>query len=120
MAIHVKYVQADILLIIIDALDKIIKIENITDISNIHTEAKLKIKSTMDHVKGLQDQINIIVNNKYCSEILKILEEKFEISTLNDDWTETKEKVDFLEEIRSLSFKMNIRLNINRYKGEIR
>ena len=41
----------------------------------------------MDHVKGLQDQINIIINNKYCSEILKILEDKFEIYTINDDWT---------------------------------
>ena len=81
--------------------------ENITDISNIHSEAKLKIKSTMDHVKGLQDQINIIVKNKYCSEILKILEEKFEIFSLNDDWTELNETVDFLEEIRSLSFKIN-------------
>ena len=81
--------------------------ENITDISNIHTEAKLKIKSTMDHVKGLQDQINIIVNNQYCSEILTILEEKFEITKLNDDWTVIKEKVEFLEEIRSLSYKIN-------------
>ena len=81
--------------------------ENITDISNIHSEAKLKIKSTMDHVKGLQDQINIIINNKYCSEILKILEDKFEIYSINDDWTETKENVDFLEEIRSLSYKIN-------------
>ena len=61
----------------------------------------------MDHVKGLQDQINIIVNNKYCSEILKILEEKFQITNLNDDWSEMIEQVDFLEEIRSLSYKIN-------------
>jgi len=81
--------------------------ENITDITNIHTEAQLKIQSTMDHVKGLQDQINIIVNNKYCSEILKILEEKFQITTLNDDWSEINKQVDFLEEIRSLSYKIN-------------
>ena len=36
--------------------------EQITDILNIHSEAKLKIKSTLDHLKILQNQINIIVN----------------------------------------------------------
>ena len=80
--------------------------ERITDISNIHSEAKLKIKSTMDHLKGLQDQINIIVNNKYCMGILNILEKRYEIYNLNDDWSFTKENIDLLEEMRSLSYKI--------------
>ena len=80
--------------------------ENITDITNIQSEAKLKIKSTMDHLKSLQDQITIIVNNKYCSGILNILGQKCEIFSLNDDWSYTKQYVELLEEIRSLSIKL--------------
>ena len=83
------------------------EIENITDISNIHSEAKLKIKSTLDHLKILQNQINIIVNNKNCLGIINILENKLEIKGLNEDWSISKNDIDLMEELRSLTFKLD-------------
>ena len=81
--------------------------EKITDISNIHSEAKLKIQSTINHIKLLQDQINKIINNNYCSEIIDILQEKIDIYNLNDDWSSSNETVNLMEELRSLSFKLD-------------
>ena len=80
--------------------------ENITDISSVQSESKLKIKSTLEHLKILQDQINIILNNKNSARIINILQEKKDIYILNDDWTPSKEKVELLSEIRSLSYKL--------------
>ena len=80
--------------------------ENFTDISNIHSEAKLKIKSTENHIKLLQDQLNIIINNKLCSQFFNILHNKIYIYNLNEDWTSSFEKVELIEELRSMSFKI--------------
>ena len=63
------------------------EIEPMTYLSYIHSEARLKINSTMIHIKLLQDQLNIIINSKLCSGIFKILVEKMEIYNLNDDWS---------------------------------
>ena len=81
--------------------------ENITDLSYIHNEAKLKIQSTINHINLLQEQLNIIINNQFCSSIFKILEEKVEISSLNDDWSISNFSLELTEEIRTLSYKLS-------------
>ena len=58
--------------------------ENITDIDSVQSESKLKIKSTLEHLKILQDQINIILNNKNSARIISILQEKRNIYILNE------------------------------------
>ena len=80
--------------------------EKITSIENIHSEAKLKMKSTINDIKILQDQINIIINNKLCSGIIKIIQEDLIVYNLNEDWTFTNTTVDLMEELRSLSYKL--------------
>ena len=80
--------------------------ENFIDISNIQSEAKLKMKSAENHIKLLQSQLNILINNKCCSKFFNILKNKIDIYNLNEDWSYSFEKVDLLEEIRSLSFKI--------------
>ena len=85
--------------------------EQITELSNIYAEAKLKIKSTLDHLKILQNQINIIVNNKNCLGILNILESKILIKNLNEDWSTSTINIDLMEEIRSLTFKLETLAN---------
>jgi hypothetical protein len=85
--------------------------EEITDLLNIHSEAKLKIKSTLDHLKILQNQINIIVNNENCLGILNILESKILIYNLNEDWNISQVNIDLMEEIRSLTYKLETLTN---------
>ena len=80
--------------------------ESFTEVYDIQSEAKRKIKNTLDHLKILQDQINLILNNKNSEGILNILEEKYEIFNLNDDWTSLKEEVELMGELRSLSYKL--------------
>ena len=87
--------------------------ENITDIYSVQSESKLKIKSTLEHLKILQDQINIILNNKNSARIINIFQEKRNIYILNDDWTSSIENVDLLSEIRSLSYKLYDLSNTN-------
>ena len=87
--------------------------ENITDISSVQSESKLKIKSTLEHLKILQDQINIILNNKNSARIINILQEKRNIYILSDDWTPSIENVELLSEIRSLSYKLYDLSNTN-------
>ena len=87
--------------------------ENITDIDSVQSESKLKIKSTLEHLKILQDQINIILNNKNSARIISILQEKRKIYILNDDWTPSQENVELLSEIRSLSYKLYDLSNTN-------
>ena len=81
--------------------------ENITSLSNIHSEAKLKMKSTANHIKVLQDQINFIINNRLCSGIIDILKNEISIYNLNDDWSVYEQSVDLMEELRSLSYKIH-------------
>ena len=87
--------------------------ENITNLSSIQSESKLKIKNTLEHLKILQDQINIILNNKNSAGIFNILQENYEILRLNDDWTALKEKVELMGELRSLSYKLYDLSNTN-------
>ena len=80
--------------------------ENITSLSNIHSEAQLKMKSIATHIKVLQDQVNYIINNKLCSRIIDILKDEIIVYNLNEDWSYSEKYVDLLEELRSLSFKI--------------
>ena len=78
---------------------------NWTKISLIHSEAEFKNKIIIEHLKILQDNVNSILNNKYCKEIANILNEKFIVYYLNIDWSVSELKVDILEEIRKLSYR---------------
>ena len=78
---------------------------NWMQLSSIHSEAKSKNKMINEHLKILQDNINSIMNNKYCKEITNILNFKFPVYSLNLDWTISAENVDILKEIRKLSYK---------------
>ena len=89
------------------------QIENITSNSKLQSEEQIKIKSTMNHIKIFQDLINAIVNNKYCSRFFEVLNEEFNISSLNDDWSYIDINTNLLEEIRSLNYKLNRMLDSN-------
>jgi len=77
---------------------------NWTKLSFIHLEAEAKNKIIIDHLKILQDNVNSILNNKYCKGIANILKEKFFVYYLNLDWSVQARKSDLLEEIRKLSY----------------
>ena len=83
------------------------EVENIIDISNIHSVSKIKTESIENNFKLLQEQINIIINNKFSSEFFNILGEQIELTHLNEDWTVYTKKADLLGEIRSLSYKIH-------------
>ena len=83
------------------------EVENIIDISNIHSVSKIKTESIENNIKLLQEQINIIINNKFSSEFFNILGDQIEISHLNEDWTVDTKKTDLMGEIRSLSYKIH-------------
>ena len=78
---------------------------NWTKLSLIHSEAEQKNKIIIEHLSILQDNVNSILNNKYCKEIANILKEKFFVYYLNLDWSVSEVKADLLEEIRKLSYK---------------
>ena len=78
---------------------------NWTKLSLIHSEAEIKNKLIIEHLKILQDNVNSILNNRYCKEIANILKEKLSIYDLNLDWSVSEVKADLLEEIRKLSYK---------------
>jgi len=86
---------------------------NWTKLSAIHYEAEIKNKIIIDHLKILQDNVNSILNNKYCKGISDILKEKFIVYYLNLDWSVSAEKSDLLEEIRKLSYKTYGLVNSN-------
>jgi len=78
---------------------------NSTNLSLIHSEAETKNKITLEHLKILKDNVDSILNNKYCKGIADILKEKFIVYYLNLDWSASIVKSDLLEEIRKLSFR---------------
>ena len=77
---------------------------NLIELSSIHMEAKESLKNTLNHLKELQNHINIILKNKNSVRIFKIIEERFLINILTNDWDCTNKKVDILEEMRRLSY----------------
>ena len=81
--------------------------EDIIDKDNIHGLVKAKIESTLYNLKLLQEQINIIINNKYCNEIMKLFQKENQFFNLNDDWNYTISNLTLMEELRSLSYKID-------------
>ena len=105
--IYLEQIKVDIYVQAILSIISCINDEKIYSKSSIllHSEAISKNRMTIEHLKILQNNINIIFNNKYCKEITKILKEKLSVYYLNLDWTISEEKVDILEEIRKMSYK---------------
>ena len=105
--IYLEMIKVDIYeLAILSIIYCINENNNWTQLSFIHSEAKSKNKMIIEHLKILQDNINSILNNKYCKEIANILKFKFPVYSLNLDWTISEEKIDILKEIRKLSYKV--------------
>ena len=78
--------------------------DEILNIKELQNMAKKRLIIILEHLKLLQDQINIILNNKDSIRIFEIIEERILINTLESDWNVTHKKVDILDEIRSLSY----------------
>ena len=105
--IYLEMIKVDIYeLAILSIIYCINENNNWTQLSFIHSEAKSKNKMIIEHLKILQDNINSILNNKYCKEIANILKFKFPVYSLNLDWTISEEKIDILKEISKLSYKV--------------
>ena len=80
--------------------------ENLTpaDKLKINEEAEIKLHETLDHIKILQDKVNIIINNKLHVSFYDILKQRFIIKILNNDWTIFEKKTDLINEVRKLSY----------------
>ena len=102
------YVQA-----IISLIYCIDENHNITRLSMIHEEAKIKLDNIMGHLKLFQNQIRIILKNKETVGIFKTIEDSFLINILANDWTTSNKKVDILYEIRRLSYVFHSLTNTN-------
>ena len=63
-----------------------------------------KLNELMSHLNQVQEYINTILNNKHSFSIFKVIEERFDIMTMGDDWEVTSRTVDLLEETRRLSY----------------
>ena len=70
----------------------------------INSDAKKNLINILNHLKVMQDQVKIILNNRFSINIFKVVEESFFIHTLNDDWTVENRKADILNEMRRLSY----------------
>ena len=65
---------------------------------------RAKLDELMEHLKDVQEHVNTIISNRHSAGIFKVIEERFNIYVIGDDWTLTSRKVDLLEEIRRLSY----------------
>ena len=104
-SIYLEMIKVDIYSQAILSIIYCININNITNISIIHNEARIKNQMTLEHLKLFQEKINNVINNKYCKKILQILNKKFTIYDLNLDWTILDLNISIIEEIRKLSYK---------------
>ena len=58
----------------------------------------------MNHLKNVQEHVNVILNNKHSFTIFQLIEERFKVYTLGNDWKLSEKTVDILEEARRLSY----------------
>ena len=72
--------------------------------NKINSDANINLLNILDHLKVMQDQVKIILNNKFSIHIFKVIEESFIIHSLNSDWTILHRKADILNEMRRLSY----------------
>ena len=104
-SIYIEMLKVDIyceaILSIIYCVYENAKILNLKEFQNI---AKNRIEIILEHLKLLQNEINIILNDKNSIRIFEIIEERFLINILESDWSVVQKNVDILDEIRSLSF----------------
>jgi len=77
---------------------------NISRISTIHEESRIKLNNIINHLKLFQNQIRTILKNKETVGIFETIEERFLINILANDWTIFNDKVDILYEVRKLSY----------------
>ena len=72
-------------------------------ISNIQSNSEIKFHEILEHVKLLQDKINIIINNDLHVSFYDIIKQRFLVNVLNNDWTISQKNVDLMEEIRRIA-----------------
>ena len=65
---------------------------------------KEKMNELMNHLKNVQEHVNVILNNKHSFTIFQLIEERFKVYTLGNDWKFSQKTVDILEEARRLSY----------------
>ena len=63
-----------------------------------------KLNDLMRHLKNVQEHVNVILNNKHSFRIFQLIENRFNIYTLGNDWKTFNKTVDILEETRRLSY----------------
>ena len=78
--------------------------DEILNLEETQRFAKNQLQDILVHLKILQDQIDTILNNKNSIKIFEIIEERFSIIYLENDWQINMRKVDILEEIRRFSY----------------
>ena len=65
---------------------------------------KTKLIELMDHLKQIQDHVNIILNNKNSIGIFRTIQDQFTAVFLGDDLSIDIRNTDLLEETRRLSY----------------
>ena len=104
-SIYLEILKIDIYIVAIYSLIYCIyEKETLIEKQEINSKVNNKLKDIMSHLKIVQNEINIILNNKYSLDIFKVVEDRFLILTLNNDWSISERKNDILNEIRSLSY----------------
>ena len=71
----------------------------------------VKLQELMAHLNEVQENINTILNNRHSFKIFQVIEERFDIYTLSDNWENKTRKVDLLEETRRLSYVISNAVN---------
>ena len=67
-----------------------------------------KIETIIDDLTKLHNTIDIIYDNKKYKNIFKIYYQEFSIYNLNNDWDVKESKTNLLDEIRHLSYKLQV------------
>ena len=65
---------------------------------------KTKLTELMEHLNNIQEHISTVINNKNSLKIFEVIEERFNISYLDNSWNISYRQVDILEETRRLSY----------------
>ena len=102
--IYLEMIKVDIFSLSILSIIYCINDNNITQVSNIHSNAKEKNQMIIEHLKLFQNNFNKLINNKNCLGIYDILSKNIEIWNLNIDWNISYLEAGILKEIRRLEY----------------
>ena len=102
--IYLEMIKVDIFSLSILSIIYCINDNNITQVSNIHSNAKEKNQMIIEHLKLFQNNFNKLINNKNCLGIYDILSKNIEIWNLNIDWNTSPLQAGILKEIRRLEY----------------